>query len=440
MQRWIGVFGRYLLVFSLAACAFSALADALTDRAKRLLEQKQPKQAYDLLLPQEGARAGDPEFDYLLGVAALDSGNLERAVFALERVLAVQPDNHPARAEIARAYYEMGERDAARKEFETVRRQPIPEDAKATIDRFLSGIAASDVTQITGFVELGVGYDTNVNSATSNSQIALPVLGGIVATLNPNAQRRADSFGALSGGLNVTHRLSPEWAIVGGVAGAGKFNKEANDFDTLTLDGNLGARWSRNKEAITVGVQLQEFDLDYARFRETTGVIAQWQHLFDEFHQATVFTQYSELRYPTQSIRDANRSIIGAAYSQAFSGQYSPVLFGTVYTGREDEIAADVPQLGHVPVGVRLGGQMRLAAGLSAFGNTSYEYRRYGGPDPLFLVNRRDRQFDASGGLSYILRPGTTLIGQVAYTDNHSNIDLNKFRRTVSTVSVRFNF
>ena len=440
MHRLIGVVARYAFVFSLAACAFGALADALTDQAKRLLAQKQPKQAYDLLLPQEAARAGDPEFDYLLGLAALDSGQLERAVFALERVLAVQPDNHLARAEIARAYLEMGERDTARREFETVRRQPIPEDAKATIDRFLSAIAASDVTQVTGYVELGVGYDTNVNSATSSSQIALPVLGGIVATLNPNATRRADSFGALSGGLNVTHRLSPEWAIVGGVAGAGKFNRKANDFDTQTFDANLGARWSMNKEAITVGAQFQEFDLDYGRFRETTGAVAQWQHLFDEFHQATVFTQYSQLRYPTQSIRDANRKIIGAAYSQAFSGEYSPVVFGTVYTGREDETAAGVPQLGHVPVGVRLGGQLRLGSGLSAFGNTSYEHRRYGGPEPIFLVDRKDNQYDISGGLSYVLRPGTTLIGQLAHTDNHSNVELYRFRRTVTTMSVRFNF
>ena len=104
MQRWIGVVARYVFVFSLVATTFSALADALTDQAKRLLAQKQPKQAYDLLLPQEAARAGDPEFDYLLGVAALDSGDRERAVFALERVLAVQPNNHLARAEIARAY------------------------------------------------------------------------------------------------------------------------------------------------------------------------------------------------------------------------------------------------------------------------------------------------------------------------------------------------
>src|SRR5207244_648186 len=86
------------------------------------LAQKQPKQAYALLLPQEAARAGDPEFDYLLGLAALDSGELERAVFALERVLAVQPDNHLARAEIARAYLEMGARDAARQELEAALR------------------------------------------------------------------------------------------------------------------------------------------------------------------------------------------------------------------------------------------------------------------------------------------------------------------------------
>src|SRR5687767_6269180 len=122
---------------ALAAWAGVALADALTDRAKHLLEQRQARQAYELLLPQEAARAGDPEFDYLLGLAAIDAGEPERGVFALERVLALQPANHVARAEIARAYLALGERDAARREFETVRRQPVPEGVRTTIDRFL---------------------------------------------------------------------------------------------------------------------------------------------------------------------------------------------------------------------------------------------------------------------------------------------------------------
>ena len=99
-----------------------------------------------------------------------------------------------------------------------------------------------------------------------------------------------------------------------------------------------------------------------------------------------------------------------------------------------------MPQLGHVPVGVKLGGQLRLGAGISAFANAGFEYRRYGGPEPLFLIDRRDRQTDVGGGLSYVIRPGTTLIGQLAHTENRSNIDLFQFRRTVATLSLRFNF
>ena len=429
-----------VLATAMLLSAAAALADALTDRAKRFIQQGQHKAAYDLLLPQEGARAGDPEYDYLLGISALDSGDAERAVFALERVLAVQPDNHLARAEIARAYYVMGEKDTARREFETVRKQQIPQQAKETIERYLSAISASEVTRASGFIEYGLGYDTNVNSATGQNQIALPALGGIVATLNSAATRRSDTFQALSGGLNITHRLTQDWSAVGGFAAAAKLNNSANEFDTMSVDLNLGGRWARGAEAITVAGQFQTFELDWGRYRDTKGVVGQWQHSYDSRRQATLFTQYSELRYPTQTIRNADRKIIGAAYAQAFEGDAQPVAFGSVYFGREDELAENVPHLGHVPFGVRFGAQGRIGPGLSIFGNASFERRRYGGPEPIFLVTRTDKQYDISGGLSYVIRPGTTLIAQLAHTENKSNVELNQFRRTVGTLSVRFNF
>src|SRR5258706_205275 len=93
----IGVAALFVLLQSLA------FADEVTDRARRLLQEKNPQAAYQLLQPLESQRAGDPEYDYLLGIAALDSGERERAVFALERVLAVNPNHAQARAEIARA-------------------------------------------------------------------------------------------------------------------------------------------------------------------------------------------------------------------------------------------------------------------------------------------------------------------------------------------------
>ena len=424
----------------LALTAGTAPADELTDRAKALLAGSDAKAAYALLLPAEASRAGDPEFDYLLGIAALDAGEPERAVFALERVLALQPNNHLARAEIARAYLALGERDAARREFQTVREQSIPPDAKANIDRFLAAIRAAETTRIDGYIELGAGNDSNVNAATSSSQIALPALGGIIATLDPAFLKRSDGFGALAGGVSVTHKLTDVWSLVGNAAGSVRKHSDESRFDQLTLDASAGARWARGKNAITVGGQFQSFELDWARYRETTGAVAQWQHSYDERRQVSLFGQHAQLRYPTQGIRDADRDVIGVAYGQALTLAYSPVVFGSAYAGRERERASGVPQLGHELWGARLGGQLRLGGGWSLIGGAAYEERRYGGPEPLFLATRKDRQTDLSAGVSYLLRANTTVLAQLAHIDNRSNLPINKFERTVATVSLRFNF
>jgi hypothetical protein len=238
----------------------------------------------------------------------------------------------------------------------------------------------------------------------------------------------------------VTHKLTDAWAVVGNAAGAVRMHPDETRFDTLTLDGSLGARWSGGKNAITVGGQLQSFELDWARYRETKGVIAQWQYNLDERRQASLFGQHSQLRYPTQSIRNADRDVIGVAYGHVFTTRYTPVVFTSAYGGEERELAADVPHLGHRLWGVRVGAQLRLGSGWGLLGSASYEERRYGGPEPIFLVSRKDRQSDVSAGVSYLLRANTVVLAQLAHTDNRSNVVIDDFARTVASLSVRFNF
>src|SRR5450631_1718575 len=91
-------------------------ADPALDQARQFIDKNDAKAAYDLLIPLQAERAGDPAYDLLLGIAANESGRHSEAVFALERVLAVQPNNARARAEIARAYFALGERPTAKKE------------------------------------------------------------------------------------------------------------------------------------------------------------------------------------------------------------------------------------------------------------------------------------------------------------------------------------
>ena len=105
--------GSFVLVM---LCSHAlAVVDATVVEARALIERGQPQQAFDLLAPFEAPRAGDPDFDTVLGIAANETGQFTRAVFALERALSVQPENARARAELGRALFAVGDNRASRR-------------------------------------------------------------------------------------------------------------------------------------------------------------------------------------------------------------------------------------------------------------------------------------------------------------------------------------
>jgi len=336
----------------------------------------------------------------------------------------------------------MGERDTAKREFETVRAGRVPDEVRETIDRFLSAIESARTRRFNAYVELALGHDSNVNSATAQSQVAVPFFGGAVVQLAPGSTRLKDDFGAVSAGLSFSNVLGDEWSLVGSASYFGKANSDHSQFDTGTLDGALGLRWARGADAVTGALQLQRYSVDGDSFRESTGGVVQWQHNYSQTSQVSLFAQHAQLKYPdpSQSIRDAKRNIVGVGTAQALGGAGAPVVFASVYGGEEKEEAANVPHLGHKPLGVRLGSQWRLGPGVHLFASASAERRRYGGADPLFFVEREDTQLDASVGLTYVIGSNWSLRPQLSFTDNDSNIDIYVFRRTVVQLGLRRDF
>lgn len=439
MQRPVS---RLLAAAFLLATSLAALADAVTDRARSLLARNDAKAAYELLLPLEPQRAGDPEYDYLLGIASLDAGDRERAIFALERVLAVQPGNLQARAEIARAYYELGEKDTAQREFENVRGSEVPPQVRATVDRYLSAIATSRTTRFNAYVEIAAGHDSNVNAATAQSSVAVPFFGGAQFLLAPGATELEDSFSSLGAGFSFGHDLSQQWSLVGGASYYGKYNRDITLFDMTSWDAALGLRWAKDANAITAVAQGQTYSVDDRRYRDSLGGTLQWQHNLSQSTQFSLFLQHAALSYPdpTQQIRDAHRTIGGLGVAHAFGGEYAPVVFASVYGGEEKEDDDSVPQLGHKPWGFRVGAQSAVASRMILFGTASYEQRKYNGDDPLFLVRRDDNYYDVTIGINYTFAPKWSLRPQATYTDNQSNIEIYSYNRTVAQIGLRRDF
>lgn len=418
-------------------------ADPVIEQARELIEKSDSKAAYDLLIPLQSERAGNPDYDLLLGVAANDTGKYSEAVFALERVLAVQPNNARARAEIARAYFALGERPTAKSEFESVKKQGVPPEVAAAIQKYLDAIAkveSAERTTLAAYFELTAGHDTNVNAATAGNQIAVPVFGGSILTLNPAGVQLGDNFGSVGSGASLRHMISPKVALLAGVDLNKRVNYRYDAFDTGTRAANVGFNVTDDKNSYTLAYQMLDFYLDNNLYRSARGAVGQYQRTIDEANVVTAYAQYTPLEYPGQEVRNADRTVAGVAYARALSGTHQPVIFLGGYGGSEKEKSPGVPHLGHQLLGLRLGGQFNVNDIVVPFIALSYEERRYGGPDPLFVDTRFDQQFDQRLGLNYTPAKLWTVTPQVVHTRNYSNIAINRFERTQMFVTVRRDF
>ena len=406
------------------------------------MSQRNAAAAFAELAPQEVQRAGDPDFDYRLGIAALDSGHVTRAIFALERVVAVRPDDHPARAELARAYLAAGETERARIELDRVRRAAIPAGAAVAIDRVLGAldqVAPSARPRFFGYLEIGGGWDSNVTSATNAGQFAIPAFGGLLFTVAPGGGRRSDTFGLAAAGASVQMPLRPGWDLIGAVNGRGLLNAHVHEQNTGLLDATAGVRHGRGTDSQTLALQSSAAWVSSSRYRVANGISAQWQSQLDAASQWSAFAQWSRQEYAGQGERNTDRTVLGSAYARSFAAT-GTLAYGSLYVADEHARNGEFSYYGHRAVGLRIGGEQKLAAATVAFAEWQYEDRRYGGTEPLFDLRRQDRQHDLIVGLRYEPAPKWQVIPQLRYTGAGSNVVLYDYERTIFQISLRREF
>jgi len=449
MRQLLKIVVLFSFVFLALSCATQTFAaeDSVLVEADQLIRQGNFSAAYQLLEPLEATRAGEVNFDYLLGVAGVESGNATRGAFALERVLAQDPGNTDARAEMAKAHFILGETDASKAEFNNVLQQNPDEQTKKTIEKLLTSIAKLEGTTTTygAYLDFGLGWDSNVSSApnVASVQIAagVPIFGGLIVPLDASAREQSDGFMNIAGGISFRHPFSTQIAAFGAASGTNRINGSKHDFDTGSLDFNAGLDFRPSDEnAFTFALQDNHFSLDNEAFRHAYGGSAQWLHNIDANNQAGLYAQYSRLNYSGDEIRNADRKIAGINAGHVFQGDLKPVLFASVYGGREDARDSNVNFLSQDIVGLRTGGQLSFNNQWQGFTTFAYERRDNDAQDPVFLTERRDNQYDISIGLRYMPMPDLTIKPQISYTKNSSNIQIDDYSRGVISINIRKDF
>lgn len=454
---WVGLVAGVVLLG-----ARPALGEDL-EAARQLLNQGQATQAYEVLAAMEDRMAGEPGYDYLLGIAALDAGKPGVAVFALERAVAVEPDNAQARAELARAYFVLRDNELAKKELENVKAMAPPESVQATINKYLDALDQrfeSMRTHVAVYAEFGVGFDTNINSAADNDNFVFPSSSPffLLAPLtNENPEENAPYFtGEL--GAGVTHSVTPDLYFFVNGSATGRENMDGEDYDDIDLKGSLGLRYFRGANTVTATILGERFDLDGNAYRRTGGLSLQWQYTLNGANQITGFARFANLNYedsvayPGNSINDVSQRLVGLAWGHSLGGAGSPLIFLSGYLADEsadDSVLTSVNGVlrstkGHAERdywGVRLGGQYSPRDDLDLLGSISYQDSDYDGVHPSFTDREReDELWYLTLGADWRAAAKWTIKPRLTFARNVSNVPLSDYDRVQVFVNARYAF
>jgi tetratricopeptide (TPR) repeat protein len=417
----------------------------LLDRANELIRQGQAKSALELLLPASAGFAADARYHYFLGIAYFDDGQAEKAIAEYHEALRLNPDLFQAEAELGRAYLLTGDFLAAHTSFDRVRAGNPPPEVLASIATYVERIhtqAESQRQRFRGSLTLGLGYDSNVNTATSAQQVTLPILGGIVATLSPAGRARSDSFHMFGIEASGFVQLDGATEAFGSGAINGKLNHTVDTFDARSDSFAAGIRHTFGENQVALSASVDSITLDNLRVRDSNGLNLEFRRIVHPLAEVSAFAQLSRLDYPRDPFRDADREVYGVAVNPVAFGKrlFNLPPVASVYWGSERPTAAGVGHLGHSLSGIRFAAFAQFDPRLSLFAGLSHERRLYGAPDPLFAVTRLDKQTDLSAGLIYGLNKDWSFTPVISYTDTRSSLDVFKYQRTAVTATLRYQF
>lgn len=263
---------------------------------------------------------GVPRFDFVYGLAALEAGEPNESVFALERVAATATNavlRDRARLELARAYFVTNNLSASENLFNSVLASNPPANVQQNIEAFLQLIEARRNAQSPTFdwtIASEMGADTNINSATSNGLIDTPLIGEI--ELDPAGQETDDTYSNTLATMSYKYPFNRNQSMEANLNLNHLNNFGTDQFDIDSLRGEVAYNWGDDTNRYKHGFAYTKVNLDQNGFQKSLALNSSWQRSRDNGWYETVAGSYSQIRYDTNNggaqnaLRDVNQFLI----------------------------------------------------------------------------------------------------------------------------------
>jgi tetratricopeptide (TPR) repeat protein len=415
---------------------------------KSLLAKKKNSQAYALASKLMARHAGEPKFDMLYGLAAARSGNPRHAIFAFERVLLVQPGNHRARLELALANFMTKNYSAAQKAFLAVLKANPPKAVKRNILFFLKQIKFAienphQRTQMFMTINMRSGFDSNVNTATQDDVLNLPLFGSI--QLSDDAQQLSSAFFDASVTPGFVVPLGKHTKLYANASYAARKNPIKSRFDTTNSSAGVGLVYEldkRNQIVLPLSVSSMYLQNVDGSFRHLFSSGVKVNHTADKLNRYGVFWELNNFSFPKSRAADSLLNLGGVSWTHRFATV--PLIWvQRVYLGR------DHARLSSMTINSRwlTGVEQRLnyyprGKKYSPYARLEYQRSTYDTASPLISPRQRrnDSLIDLLLGTRYDLGRGWSADTHYRFTRALSNGTLYTYMRHMLIVGLDYTF
>lgn len=433
MKTVVGAFA-----LALAFIATPAFAD-VADEIKVLIEQGKAKEGYELGLRHQD-QLGEPRFDYAFGVAAIDSGRVSLGVLSLERVLLGNPGDDLVRLELARGYYNLGEYARAKDEFNEVLSHKPPAGVVNTINVYLDLIKAQEKkNKVNGnvYAEVGLGYNSNANTATAVNNIILPYFGPVQLASNSRAQ--ASNFSFMSAGASVNVPLDTGITSFTSVGTSSQKYTQVDGYDMNVSNALTGIKFDDNVNVVKIAGFGTIAQIDQMPVPDTLGAGIQYERMLNARHGVTLSGSASQLIYPTQfNIYNSNLSTASAGYRWGFpETPWSPLLVLNANYAFQDNIQ-NRPDLTRRINGASLTVYALPSDKWGLNVSAGYAKSNYDGQDLLYQAYRVDGLTSVTAMLEYKLTKSWSTRVEATYYNNQSNLPLYTYQQATGALKLRY--
>lgn len=392
--------------------------------------------AFDRATALREAWEGDAAYDYLLGLAALETGRAEEAVFALQRVLFLAPDQVRVRAHLARAHFVGGNLDQAEAEFQRVLAEGPPPQIRQSIQGYLREIQAQRnalTPRLIASVGASGGYDDNVNSATRDATVDTP-LGSFA--LGDGGRARNSGFTTTRVDLVYEHPLSRRRKIDVVLAASMRHNFDAPAFDLDVYRLEAGHTQTFGAQDLRGAVVGSYAVLDGETFQRTGGLSGRWGWTRGAWRLAAE-VELAAVRFPEDPLRDVDRLTAELA-ARWFGGRdlVSLALSGGTERARDDEGAHQ----GRDVAGVSASWSRMVAPGHLPFARVQFLEARHHEEHPVFAQRREDARRSAALGWNWFMNDELSARAELSYTEVDSTLSLFEFDRVFLETGLSYRF